>query len=343
MRYKPELARPVIRAADCLGFLDAYSFLRGLLAGPKVTILMYHQVGGTKYPWSPTPLRQDFENQIRYLCQRYEVISLDKLVQYIQEEKYLPPKTAVVTLDDGYRDSYLVAYPILKKYNVPMTIFLATGYLDRGKLFWWDRVRYAVYNSSRETLELDELGRYSLRSAAARLQASSKIEKQLNKLAEDKKNVIIEKLVSMSGVDIPANLGKELVLSWDEVREMANNGIVFGAHTVTHPILTKLSLEEAKREIVQSKKRIEEETSQPVTTFCYPNGEPTDFNEDIKEILKESAFACAVTTISWRQVSIGTDVYELGRVGWSGDPRTLKFLTALYPDLQAVLRRIRST
>jgi peptidoglycan/xylan/chitin deacetylase (PgdA/CDA1 family) len=83
-------------------------------------------------------------------------------------------------------------------------------------------------------------------------------------------------------VDIPPNIGKELVLSWEEAKEMSRNGISFGAHTVSHPILTKLPLDRARKERLDSKRRIEQELDREVTTFCYPNGWPGDYDNGIE-------------------------------------------------------------
>ncbi len=342
MTYKQRLATPIIWAANHLGMLDVYSSLRGRLVGLQVPILLYHRVGGAKYPWiHPSITPRDFEHQLIYLCQRYEVLSLDKIGRYIQERKPLPQKAAVVSFDDGYKDNYTCAYPILKKYNVPATIFLATGYIGSGNLFWTDKVRYIVLNTTLKTLELNGLAEYPLRSTGERLRAASRIVESLKNLPGEEKDSLIEKLVNISGVAIPANLGKELILSWDEVKEMSNNGIAFGAHTVTHPILTKLPLEEARREIIQSKQHIEQKLNQAVTTFCYPGGEPTDFNDDIKQIVKENGFACAVT-VAPRMVTTGTDLYELGRISAQPNFNTFKlFLSGLLPDLSAILSRIR--
>lgn len=344
LSYKQELATLVIRAADCLGFLDGYSFLRGCLGRSRVAILMYHRVGDAhKHPWCLSPIStQGFRNQARYLCQKYEMMSLDKLTQYIQEKRSLPKKAVVITFDDGYKDNYLNAYPILKKCNIPATIFLTTGHIGTGDLFWWDKVGYVIQNTVLERFELDGLGMYPLQSIGDRLRAISTIERRLKQLSESEKNLLIEKLVTMSGVDIPPNLGNDLILSWNEVREMSDNGIAFGAHTVTHAILTKLSLEQAKKEIIKSKWSIEEKLNHAITTFAYPGGEPTDLNSDIKEILKESGFACAVTAAPPRLVNPGMDLYELGRIGVGESFDIFRLsLSGLWSDLKATLSRIR--
>ena len=148
---------------------------------------------------------------------------------------------------------------------------------------------------------------------------------------------MIERLVSQAGVRLPDTLGKELILSWDDVREMSDNGVTFGAHTVTHPTLTKLPLKQAEYEIAKSKKDIEEKLNRIVTAFSYPYGCLGDFDSEIKQIVQKSGFTCAVTVIP-RLITPETDLYELPRINPGGDINTLKIsLSGLYPDLRSAL------
>jgi len=150
---------------------------------------------------------------------------------------------------------------------------------------------------------------------------------KFNTLPEDKKRDLIKKLENISEVNIPDDISKEKTLSWDEVKEMNENKIDFGAHTVNHPILTKIPLEKAEYEILQSKKDIEKRLNKPITTFCYPNGLADDFNSDIIDLLKKNGFICAVTRIP-TIITSKTNLYELGRIppGWSYN--SFKFYTS---------------
>lgn len=309
----------------------------------QVAILVYHQVENLqKAPFGSMPIKpQDFDNQIRYLTKTFEVLPLDKLVEYICQKKTLPAKAVVLTLDDGYKDNYIHAYPILKKYNVPATIFLTTGHIGTGNLFWWDKIGYIIHNTTLKVLQLDEFGTYPLGPIGSRLRAISRIESKAKNLLETEKGALIEKLVSVSAVDIPENLGKELTLSWDEVREMNQNGIAFGAHGVSHAVLTKLPPQQARYEIIQSKRDIEDKLGRPVSAFCYPNGNFGDFNAKLARFVKDSGFACAVTSVP-RMVSPKANLYELGRIssGWNSDIFKLT-LSGLYPDSRAILSGIK--
>jgi peptidoglycan/xylan/chitin deacetylase (PgdA/CDA1 family) len=341
---KGRLVSHTIKAMSKTGLFYVYGFLRFHLVKQQVPIIAYHRVSmPTDYPWSLTPVTpQKFEQEMIYLSHRYQIISLDELITSFKKSKTLPPKTAVVTFDDGYKDTYLNAYPILKKYNIPATVFLTTGHIGTGKLFWWDKVRYVVWKTKLNTLDLDEFGIYPLNSPGNRLQVANIIEKKLKILPDEEKSKSIDMLIQQSSVDIPSKLGAELVLSWDEIKEMSKNGINFGSHTVNHPILTRIPLEAARKEILDSKKHIEKELGQEVTTFCYPNGEPDDFNSDIEEILESNGIKCAITLTPAAFFSPASRLYELPRIPGTASFDTFKFVTSgLYTDLYPVWSLLR--
>jgi hypothetical protein len=150
-------------------------------------------------------------------------------------------------------------------------------------------------------------------------------------LPDENKRRLITKLVDTCQVDIADNLGDALFLSWDEVREMHESGITFGAHTVTHPVLPNLPLEKARWEIVQSKRDIEEKLGKKVTSFAYPFG---PFNAEIAGLVKESGFTSAVTTEA-ELVNRRASPYELPRIGAVGDFNKFKVVfSGLFQDLR---------
>jgi len=339
-----KLVSITLKTMRITGFFGAYEFLRFCLAKQQVPIIAYHRVSPVNdYPWSLTPVTpQDFEQEIRYLSNRYKIVSLDELVTSFNKYKTLPPKTAVVTFDDGYKDNYLNAYPILKKYNIPATVFLTTGHISTGKLFWWDKVAYVIWKTELNTLDLGELGTYHLNSSRSRLQVTNAVTARLKQIPAENKDSLIRGMVKSSGVDIPPNLGKEIILSWDDIREMSRDGIEFGAHTVSHPILTRLPLEEARKEIIDSKKHIEKELGQEVTTFCYPNGEPGDSNSDIEDILKSNGFRCAVILKPSAFVSSTMRLFSLPRIAGTASFDTFRLVTSgLYTDLYSLRSLLR--
>jgi len=341
MTQKQKMIDQIINAANQFGFSDAYGIFKGY-CGSQVVILMYHRVGPNKNEWMLPPISiADFESQMRYLSKTHKILPLNKLAEYLRKGKSFDKKIAVVTFDDGYKDNYKYAFPILKKYNIPATVFLVTGHIGSEDLFWFDKIRYLLWNTKLKNLELKGFGDFSLGSMDNRLRSIFMISEKFKKIPDEKKNRLIKELVKISNVNIPRDLGRDLILSWDEVKEMNEGGVDFGAHTVTHPILTRVSPNQAKFEILQSKKDIEKRLDNSVDTFCYPNGTCEDFNTDLIDIIKESGFSCAVSTIPTKHPS-KTNLYKLGRLPTAWSFESFKFfVSGCYSDASNLLNRFR--
>jgi len=328
----------VVSSAVRLGILDAYAFLRRRLAKCEIAILLYHRVSPEKDGWSHESLSpESFEIQMEYLSRNYKILSLDGLVDFVKSRKPPQEKAVVITFDDGYEDNYLYAYPILRKYHIPATIFLVTGHIDTGDLFWWDKVGYIIQHATINELNLGVLGDYSLKSEGDRHRATFIITERLKNLWEDRKSVLIKKMLDACHVEIPPDLGKKLILSWKEVKEMANGGVTFGAHSVNHYVLVNVPLEQAKNEVSQSKRDIEERLGKEVSAFSYPNG---DYNADIVELVKASGYVCAVSMWPGGLISLKDCVYQLNRIRARENFYKFKAtLCGLWGDLQGHIGR----
>lgn len=340
MYQKRRVATLIANISCHLGLIYAYYLLKRRITEYHVVVLTYHRVGNPdELPWNfPYVRTQDFEHQVRYLCQEYDILPLDTLVRHIHEKDSWPRRAAIITFDDGYKNNFTYAYPILRKYNVPATINLTTAHIGTGNLFWFDKVKFCLWHTKHKVIQLDKLGTYHIKSNNDRMRTASRINEKLKKLTEKEKNLIIDDLTNALDVDIPPDLGKALILSWDEVRAMRDAGISFGAHSLNHPNLTKLPVEQVKREIVQSKIEIEERLGQDITVFCYPNGA---FNAKISELVKEAGFHYALTSIP-RMVDLKTNPYEFGGIPGGWNLNTLKlFSSGAYSDADTLLRRMK--
>lgn len=316
-------------------FFDAYAHLKRSRVGSQAVIAMYHRVSSDIDDWSISSqvIRRSFESQMQYLRQNYEIISLDELLGALQHRKSLPKKAIAITFDDGYRDNYLNAFPILRKYRIPATFFLTTGYIGVGKPFWWDTVGYLIYNATVRRLELDELGTFSMTSTSDRRRTALTIEDKLERLPEERKNEQIKKLADICRAEIPADLGRQLVLSWDEVEEMQREGAQFGAHSVTHSVLTNLPLAQARWEIRQSKEDLEKRLREEVRFFSYPAGQ---YSSEIVKIVEENGYAGAATS-DWLWITAESDPYRLGRIPMMEDrSKNAALLSGFVGDLEAL-------
>lgn len=314
----------IFNIADSMKLFDV--FANG--SNSKVAVLTYHRICNKNYDWSLNPLPvKSFKEHLKFLTDSYNIISLDDLVDLVIKREPIHEKTVVLTFDDGYKDNYTNAYPLLQKYEIPATIYLTSKLIGTGELVWADKVGYILYNSQEDQIKIDGLGEYDLSSKFEKYQTFFELKKKLVNLTELEKSSFIDKLVNLCQVEIPTDVGCELMLSWDEVKEMNENNIDFGAHTINHPVLPKLTHEEAKWEIMESKKVLEENLQQEVNHFSYPYG---TFNQDVINITKELNFKSAVTLDQNLINTRKDDLYSLSRMDGFADLNFLKLFLSGY-------------
>lgn len=254
------------------------------------------------------------------LAERFTVCSLDRLIDGIQIGD-LPESGVAVTFDDGYRDNYINAFPILKRYSIPATIFLATGAIDSGKALWHDRV-FSVFRKT-QVDHMDgfnsHLDRLPLRTVKEKLEAQRRVLHVLWSMSDRERDLSIQRLSECLNVSAGIEIDG-LMMTWEEVLEMRRNGIDFGAHTVSHPILSRLPRESAAREISDSVKTIEKKLGTRVTSFAYPIGRTMDFDSTTKALVQDAGARCGVTMMLGNNEA-GTDLYELRRMApWGESP-----------------------
>lgn len=290
-------------------------------AARSVQILMYHGVSDESSPYLPTTSIRVFQSHMQYLAEYCHVLDLQDVVERIEAHD-LPERAVVVTLDDGYRDNYLHVFPILKQLGISATIFLATGVIGNGGVLWHDQVcRIISQTTFRKLRSFGSVDGYDLDTCEGKRRAQDGVLWYLRSLEEDIRKESIKRLSQELAVpDLSPD--SELMLNWMEVKEMHNAGIRFGAHTVTHPILSRLSLDEVVQEIRQSKSVIENVLQESIAAFAYPSGRPQDFNAEIKDVVRQEGFRCAVSTMTGANCD-ADDMFEMKRVGfWDQDITT---------------------
>ncbi|HEY7547531.1 MAG TPA: polysaccharide deacetylase family protein [Blastocatellia bacterium] len=252
--------------------------------------------------------------QLDYLTARYRIISLSRLVEYLTSGKRLPPDIAVITIDDGYRDAYEIAFPILRRYNATATLFVVTGFVDRTVWMWPDKLRFLTTHARAQRLEAvinHRAMHLTLNGRASRLEAAERINAALKVLPDQAKEEAISQIASSLGVELsaapPAEYG---AVTWPQVREMNMAGIEIGSHTVTHPILTGIGEERLRVELCQSRSRLEAMLGRAIDLFCYPNG---DYDQRVRRAAQEAGYRCAVT-IEAGLNKIDSDPMQLRRV-----------------------------
>jgi len=261
---------------------------RRLALRNRAVVLMYHKVmprnEGKSAIFEGMQVDPDtFERQMAYLRKHFHLLALDDLRLHVLNRIPFPTNSCLVTFDDGWKDNYTHAYPILKRYEVPAVVFLSVGNIGTGKMFWQERIFAALYGMREAAgrnpdsparhrhlpvgIKVEELAAWPERKF--REEVRERI-RSLKKLPLSSIEPIVDELSSLSGTCLDGDSGS--FLSWEDVLTMSRGGIDFGSHGMSHDILTNISPEEVREEARTSKTIIEGKIRKSVHAFSYPNG-----------------------------------------------------------------------
>lgn len=260
----------------------------------KALILTYHRFSEDGGDGSTSA--RVLAEQLEYLTAHYWLANLSSLAEYLDYGEALPPGLAVITIDDGYRDAYDIALPVLRRYQVPATVFAVTDFLDGTDWLWTDKIRYLTLHTRAVRLEGGSYRQpldFKFTDRASRLDAAAQINAYLKTLAEERKQKAVATLADLLEVELPEQAPREFAaMTWEQVREMDAAGVEIGSHTLTHPILTQVGDARLDREMVGSKSRLEAELGRAVSLFCYPNG---DADTRVIRAARRAGYRAAVT------------------------------------------------
>lgn len=262
----------------------------------RLSILIYHRILD-----KPDPMLQDeidadtFAKHMRALANYFNVIPLGEAIDKLRNGS-LPPRAASITFDDGYENNASVALPILQAHSLPACFFIATEYLG-GECMWNDVVIEALRNTTKDRLDLADinLGVHQLETFADRLATMRKLLPELKKLIPAARTESVSQILAAADVQMPKNM----MMTPSQIKVLADAGMEIGGHTVSHPILSTLTDEQARAEIRGGKERLEAIIGKSVVLFAYPNGRPErDFTARHVELVRDLGFDAAVTTAS---------------------------------------------
>ncbi len=258
----------------------------------RLRILYYH-----RFSTLTRDLAAEWEAHCRYLRAAYTPISLPEAAVRLRNGDPLPKNAVVVTVDDGYRDFARIAHPVLQKYGIPATVYLIGDFMDSGAWVWWDQVIYALAETAYTQCAVSlPTGTLLLRfpDAASRWTETVRLCEALKRLPNAERVACAARFPAEVGVTLPAQRPAYYEpLTWDEARRLSGQGVTFGAHTMSHPILPRVEEAGAVRaEILGSKRLLEDRLQQETEHFCYPNG---DFDDRSREAVREAGFLTTVT------------------------------------------------
>ena len=311
----------------------------GLGIGPfaskgKVFILAYHRVvtaddlsRGHIEPGMYV-LRDVFDMQVRWLSEQFEILSFTQLLARWHDHEWDERKRyCVLTFDDGWLDNYHHAFPILKTYQIPATIFLPTNYIGSNEWFWPEKIGYLLGRLRQHSLTSVQRKRAGGVIAELSGLAHDKFDGQNGVSLDTVWEVIgrcklalpseiqggLHKLSEILEVSVP---NERVTMNWSEVTEMAKNGVSFGSHSCSHHLLTRLNEEAIRQELQESDRLLRALPVGYLPVFCYPNG---DNNDAIQNLVKQAQYVAAVGTKPGIEGQHPENMYELNRIMMHND------------------------
>ena len=298
------------------GLLRLRSFFRRAILRPReICILGLHRVlseeeASRSHSLEGMVMREaTFARMLEFLTRKFRVVSIQTFLEGVENDSGDSRPWCLLTFDDGWRDNYTTAYPLLQRFHVPATIFLVTGMIGTQEVFWVERLREAWKNPLRRG-EIDSIIAEILprQKEGRETTLEEFIEYAKHRPADDRAR-LLQRLLAPDRLNERAG-GVDQMMSWNEAAELGRNGVEMGAHTVTHPLLTYEDRATVRQELRLSKKALEEKLAVQVRAFAYPNG---DWDESVREEVEQAGFQCAFTTRrGWYRR--GSDLFAVPRI-----------------------------
>ncbi len=258
----------------------ARNLRRRVRPSSDVTILAYHRVAPDDWQndgWDDgvvSATATAFAEQLEFLGRQYSFLSLPQLMAAFHGNGALPRQGVLITFDDGYADVYRYAFPVLKERGLPALVFLVTSHVGRQVPYWWDELSYLFKRTLQVSVDLTDFGLLplDLHTPGHRYRALQRVLVRMKTTSESEHQALLELCRERLKTDLPTSLGGAAPLSWGMVKEMSEHGIEFGSHTATHPVLTKVTEDRLKEELVESRREIEAVLRTPAMALGYPVG-----------------------------------------------------------------------
>jgi len=310
----------------------------------KASIFLFHRVSPLRDKlWDPlSPER--FDEILKYLKSKFEIHHAEKILSLtpaLSKRKGAEKPLAAIAFDDGYKDFIEYALPILKKHNLPSSMYVVTSSVESGIPPWTYVLDNALANTKKENLEIDtsllpsELKKTSWKNEADKIAFAKKFKPYLKQVSDTARRTIFEQAIhSLNDVEAPQNL----MMTWREINEIKTAGTVIGSHTVSHPLLAKIENDtEIENELSVSAKNIKENTGEFPVTISYPIG---SFDERVKNIAQKTGYKFGLAVEQKTYESTKQDLFEVPRIELYNEPllKTKLRINGTLEKIKKVLR-----
>jgi len=306
------------RAALQLGFqAGLFRLAERAVRRRKAVILTFHRFSGNGEGHARGMPIPTFTEYLEYLTRHYRVVSLRTLTEELSRGD-VQPYTAAVTVDDGYHEVFTLAAPVLRTYGVPASFFVISDFID-GRLWpWTDRFTFVFDRAPRDRLAFTHRGSVhvlQMREEGDRRRAAAHWLEYAKGLPAAEVDELLAAIAAAAGIEVPVAPPREYrPLTWTQLRALNAEGFDVGAHTRTHPILSRVGPEQLRTEIEGCREQMEQRLGFPVRHFAYPNGGKEDYTPEAVEQVARAGYRAAVTCVAGGNTP-STSPFELRRIG----------------------------
>lgn len=309
-------------------------------------VFNYHRVGDAEAtPFDPNVFSCDadtFREHVRLFKAHFDVLDAESLTRVVRDGA-LKRRAAVLTFDDGYRDNFTTAFPILQEENATALFYLPTALIDTPTIPWWDEIAWLVKNTKETTIRASFI-HSPIPRVANKIQATIGQVLAAFKASPTPAEVKVGELRSALKCTLAESKHGPLFMSWSEAKAMSDGGMDIGSHAHSHQILAHLSREEQRRELELSKGILEERIGRPIETVAYPVGTEQAFNKDTLALAAACGYKVGFSYIQGVNTPGKMRQFELRRVAVDGNAnaQALKVATLLATDVGRFAKRVIS-
>jgi peptidoglycan/xylan/chitin deacetylase (PgdA/CDA1 family) len=293
-----------------------------------LTVLTYHRIGDpdeTKYdPGTISATADAFELQVAHLKRKFTIIDLDQALSVVDRPESCPNGAVMLTFDDGYRDNYEVAFPILQSYGVPATFFLPTSFIATSRVPWWDAIAFALRHARRARFSLQYPGRVEVDTSGDLRRTIRTVLSLYKSPANTEPQRFLAELESRCETSLPMSADR-LFLNWEEAAQMLRGGMAIGSHSHTHEVLSKLPPDEQLSELTVSREILEMRLSTRIQALSYPVGRKVSFNDHTRSAVSAAGYRAAFSHYGDVNPAKGIEKYDIRRIDVENDHTHSRF------------------